>query len=287
MGLGFYLADVAVPYGSLYEPNLFGAYTACIAVLFLAMYTIDEQHRLGPLICFIIASAATGLSLSRAALVALAVGSVWVFWKARKNKVAERNRLSSLLPVTALILVMGITLVGGELQKRFSSLYTEGLQEETALVRYVVIYEALADFPTHPLLGSGTASLQLSFDWAEYLPDWSNEKAWVPNVFVRILHDTGLFGLAIFLGFVVSLWVRIRRNLRGWNTQIPVLVGLTAGALVYCVSFQFTDGTILAFSWIHLGFLATASVLMDAPGHGSMNNNRISDVPLEGGQGSK
>jgi O-antigen ligase len=286
MGVGFYLADVAVPYGSLYEPNLFGAYTACTAVLFLAVYMIEEHRRIGWLICFMLASVAAALSFSRAALIGLVIGSVWVFWMARKNKAADRHKLSSLLPLTALILVMGIMLVGGVLQKRFSSLYNEGLEEETALTRYVVIYEALADFPSHPLLGSGTASLQLSFDWSEYLPDWSSEKAWVPNVFVRILHDTGLLGLTAFLGFMVSLWLRIRRCLRGWNGQTPLLVGLAAGALVYCVSFQFTDGTILAFSWIHLGFLATAAILLDDSGHGSMNNNRISYVPPEGGQGS-
>jgi hypothetical protein len=287
MGLGFYLTDLAVPYGSLYEPNLFGAYTACTAVLFLALYMIEGHRRVGWLICFIITSLAAALSFSRAALVGMVVGSVWVFWSARKNKVAGRSKLSSLLPVTALILVMGIMLAGGELQKRFSSLYNEGLQEQTAIVRYIVIYQALADFPRHPLLGSGTASLQLSFDWADYFPDWTSEKAWVPNVFVRILHDTGLLGLTAFLGFAVSLALRIRRCLRGRNSQISLLVGLTAGALVYCVSFQFTDGTILAFSWIHLGFLATATILLDDSGHGSMNNNRISYVPPEGGQGSK
>jgi hypothetical protein len=43
-----------------------------------------------------------------------------------------------------------------------------------------------------------------------------------------------------------------------------ILLGLWAGALIYFITFQATDGTILAFSWIHFGLLASAATLSPA-----------------------
>jgi len=275
MGIGYYLVDVAAPYGSLYEPNLFGAYTAVCAVLFLALYLVGEKQSRGFLICYLVASLAAALSLSRAALIALVVASGWVFWRARRHETTQRSNLMSLVPVSALILIMGVTVVGGVVRERFADLFSQGLEEETALTRYVVIAEALKDIPNHPLLGTGTSSLQLSFEWTTYVPEWGNERAWIPNVIVRILHDTGLFGLSAFLAFVISLWLKIRQALRGRNSQLPMLVGLSAGALLYSISFQSTDGTILAFSWVHLGLLATAAILLNGVGDSSSNTGPL------------
>src|SRR4029077_17945552 len=73
MSIGQYLSDVAAPYGSMYEPNLFGAYSGCCAVLLLALYVAGGQNRTGHLACFLIAALASVLSFSRAALFALVI----------------------------------------------------------------------------------------------------------------------------------------------------------------------------------------------------------------------
>jgi O-antigen ligase len=267
MEVGQYLVDVAAPYGSLFEPNLFGAYTACCAVLFLALYLAESQHRVGYLICLIVASLAAVLSFSRGALLALVIAVGWVFWQAHHHRDARRSKLATLLPAFALILVIAASAMGGVLQERIANLFQQGLAEETTITRFLIIQESLQDVPNHLLLGSGTASLQLAFDWGKYIPEWTRDVTWVGNVGVRILHDTGLLGLTAFLGFLVSLWLKIRRRLRGRSSQVPMLVGLSAGALLYGISFQSTDGTILAFCWVHLGLLASAAILMDAPSH--------------------
>jgi hypothetical protein len=266
MGIGQYLVDVAAPYGSLYEPNLFGAYTAFCAVLFLALYVVGEKHRRGFLICYLVVSLAATLSLSRAAIVALVVVSGWVFWKARQHRTTQRNSLTFLIPVFALILIMGVTVVGGVMRERFGDLFNQGLEEETAVTRYVVIVESLKDIPNRLLLGNGTASLQLSFEWSRYIPEWESERAWVANVIIRILHDTGLLGLSAFLAFAFSLWLKVKQALRQQNSQLSMLIGLSAGVLLYGITFQFTDGTTLAFCWVHLGFLASAAILMNRVG---------------------
>jgi len=275
MEIGQYLVDVAAPYGSLYEPNLFGAYTACCAVLFLALYLGQAQHRVGYLICLVVASLAAVLSFSRGAFLALVVAAGWVFWHARHRRNARRSTLAMLLPAFAVILIIAASVMGGVLQERIGNLFQQGLAEETTITRFLSIQESLQDVPNHLLLGSGTASLQLSFDWGKYVPGWADDAAWVGNVGVRILHDTGLLGLTAFLGFLVSLWLKIRRRLRGWSSQVPMLVGLSAGALLYGISFQLTDGTILAFCWVHLGLLVSAAILMNGPSQNVVTEGKI------------
>jgi O-antigen ligase len=263
VAIGMYESNLTVPYGSMVEPNLFGAYAACCAVMFLALYLCEGQHRFGCLVCFLVASLATVLSYSRGALFALLVALGWVFWKARRLKKTRRNILSTFILAFALILAMASSVMGGGLLKRFGNLYQQGLEDETTVGRRLMIQAALQDVPEHPLLGSGTNSLGLSFD----VGGARGQGAWVGIVTVRILHDTGLLGLTVLAGFLVSLWRRIRRGLRGGNSHVPMLIALTAGALLYGISFHFTDGTMVAFCWVHLGLLASAAIFMEGPSH--------------------
>jgi O-antigen ligase len=280
-GMDFaYLVDVAAPYGSIFEPNLFGAYTGCCALLGLAVYLIGSR-RLRYLVCFLIASLASVLSLSRAALIALVIASAWVLWQARHATNKNRTRPATLALALAVILVIAVTAVGGVLKERFSDLFNQGFAEETAVTRLIVIVEALQEVPQHPLLGSGTASFQLSFDFGKYVPEWANNPAWVGNVIVRILHDTGFVGLATVVGLLGSVWWKIRGELQGRSYEISMLLGLSAGALLYSISFQATDGTILAFSWVHLGFLASAAILINGPKH-NINGGRIPQASASG-----
>lgn len=268
MEIGQYLVDIAAPYGSMYEPNLFGAYAGCCAVLCLAVYMI-EGHRLVHLLGFLVASLATVVSFSRAALLAFVVASGWVLWRAthRGNERQTRMKSINFLLGFGLILVVAASTAGGVLQERFTNLFQQGLAEETTITRLIVTEEALLEIPKHPLLGSGTASFNLSFNWARYVPEWASDKTWIGNAPLRILHDTGLLGLAAFLGFFVAAYRKIRPGLRSGRSQVPILVALSAGTLLYSISFQSTDGSVLAFTWVHLGFLASAAILIKGTGH--------------------
>jgi O-antigen ligase len=264
MEIGAYLFDVAATYGTMYEPNLFGAYTACSAVMFLAQYlTSGRRHRYRYLLCSLICSLATFLSYSRAALIAMVLGSGWVFWRTRRDANWNRNKILTLTLAGALIFAIAFSAIGGVLQERFGGLYYQGFAEDTTLSRLVVLQEALQEVPKHLFLGSGTASFNLSFDWAGYVPEWAGSPTWIANAPLRILHDTGLFGLATIVGFLFAVWRKIRSGLSVNASQNQMLLGLTAGTLVYFISFQSTDGSILAFLWVHLGFLASAAIVLN------------------------
>lgn len=263
METGAYFSDVAAPYGSLFEPNLFGAYAASCAVLFLSLYLGNSRHRSACMAGFLVASLATVLSLSRAVLVAFVFAIVWMVRKTRQVNRRWNWRAIILVPAVGLVLLLIVPSIRAVLQERFANLFYEGLAEETTVTRYIAMGEALQDIPAHPLLGSGTASFQLSFDWAKYVPQWTNNPTWIGNVVVRIAHDTGLVGLVLVLGFLISIWHRVRQNLHRRTPETPILLGLWAGTLLYCISFESTDGSMLAFTWVHLGFLASAAVLVN------------------------
>ena len=256
-----YFNTVSAPYGSMFEPNLFGAYTACTAVLFLALYLGQPHRRVLYLICFSIASAAALLSFSRAALLAVVAAMAFVLWKAQRFKPVGTKKQRRFILGFAVILLLAFAGTGGVLKERFASLFGNGLADETAITRFLMVGEALQEVPNHPLLGSGTASLQLSFDWSKYAPSWAGNGVWVGNVTARTLHDTGVVGLTTLLGFVISLGLAIRRGLLRQTSQTSMLIGLSAGALLYAISFQATDGTTLAFCWVHLGLLASATLI--------------------------
>jgi oligosaccharide repeat unit polymerase len=265
MEAGQYLANVAAPYGTLYEPNLFGAYSACCAAMMLSLYFLQRRHRAFYILSFLIASLATLVSFSRAALLALVVATAWVFWKGRQRHPLRIRRLIVLAValIAMLIVIVAITPIGGILQERLSNLLSQGLTEESTITRLLLLAESVQNIANHPLFGSGTASFQLFFDWSNFVPEWAGTAVWIGNFLIRILHDTGVFGLFMALGFIVSLVRKIHRGLRRPNSVLPYLLALCAGAVVYGITFQFTDGSTLAFCSVHLGVLASAAILSE------------------------
>ena len=59
-----------------------------------------------------------------------------------------------------------------------------------------------------------------------------------------------------------------------------MLVALSAGALLYAISFQATDGTLSAFPWVHLGFLASAAILINESNENAMPVGATAQVSI-------
>ena len=110
---------------------------------------------------------------------------------------------------------------------------------------------ALDDWRASPWLGRGTGS------FAQLHGVRVGTEAWLSNLVLHTMVDTGLVGLAI----QVSLFVLVAR--RAWRAaQVTVdpglaagLKALTLGFLVMVLAYQITDGTWLAVFWIHLALM--------------------------------
>jgi hypothetical protein len=110
---------------------------------------------------------------------------------------------------------------------------------------------ALNDWLASPVLGHGTGS------FVQLHGIRVGTAAWISNLILHTLVDTGLVGLVIQL----SLFVLVAS--RAWRaatiTRDPALAvglkALTLGWLVMVIAYQLTDGTWLAVFWIHLGLM--------------------------------
>jgi len=259
MTIGQY-GDTPAPYGLQYEANLLGSYSGALAVMMLVIYLYDHRRRF--LVGFAVALSGMAISLSRGALGATFIGLTAVAVFSLKKKLLTRQLLAGIAKATFCALLVVLPAVAPQYIERFNTMdIGEPAVDPNTLTRIVQVTSAFDEITKHPFMGGGTSSFQLAFDWQSLGEDWE-EQGWIGNTEMRVLHDTGIIGLVIFAAFLVSLYRRSRKVLKLQSN--PELVALLASVLVYCVSFQATEGTLLAFSWVHLGLIGCAIAIFGA-----------------------
>lgn len=251
-------------HGTQYEANLFGSYTACCAVMFVAFFLLSHEPRakFGWGLCITLVGAL--ISLARSVLFALPVAICFIVWIALKTGHLRIRRLLPLAVGVVLVLLAISPLLLNFVSERISTIdLSQPSVDDTTVVRLIQTAAALEDVRTHPIMGTGTASFQLLFNWDDYLPGMgadTDEGGWIGNSPIRILHDTGIVGLAIFALFLWTLASAARKAIRiAPRHSRNVLVALSAGVILYAITFQATEATILAFTWVQLGLLGAAA----------------------------
>jgi O-antigen ligase/polysaccharide polymerase Wzy-like membrane protein len=256
--------DVAGVYGTQYEPNLLGSYCGACAVMMLVMY-LKERKR-AYLIGYMLTFAGMAVSFSRGALLATSIALaavVLLSWQRRwlGGRVFFRMAGATVLMVA----LLGPILIPGYISRFSTVAGGDPTADPNTMFRVAQNMMGLEQFVASPILGTGTLSFALQFDWdtAGLSELGWEEKGWLSNTGGRILHDTGLVGFTLFCAMLGSLFVGARRVLQ--RDEHPELLALVLASLVYMISFQFTEGTLLAFSWVHLGLLGCAVALWRRP----------------------
>lgn len=255
--------EIPAIYGTQFESNLLGSYCAACLVLMVVMYfrKMDRKYLWG------IGCTYLGLlvSFSRAALFSAAVALVGLTVYTVVSRATNRATLLKVLAVFLLVSILVGAAVVPMYVQRFSTIETsDPMADANTRVRLLTLGVALQHILESPILGSGTSSFQLMFDTKEIGFFEEEGSGWISNTEVRLLHDTGVIGLAVFAWFVVYLVIRGIRDAR--RSRSPELSGLLLSSVVYLISFQATEGTLLAFSWVHLGLIATALAIYEKAG---------------------
>lgn len=254
MTIAQYGDNLSAPYGLQYEANLLGSTSGALSIMMLVMYLYEQRRRY--LVGFAIGFAGMAVSLSRGALGAtiIALGIVAIF--SLRKRLLTGQIMANVAKATLCALLVVLPAVVPQYSERFNTMdLGEPAVDPNTLTRIVQVSSAFDEVLKHPMLGGGTSSFQLSFDWQSLGEEWEDQ-GWIGNTEIRVLHDTGIVGLMIFFAFLVSLYRRSRKALK--LEVNPALVALLASAVVYCVSFQATEGTLLAFPWVHLGLIGCA-----------------------------
>lgn len=258
--VGQYSAGFEGTYGTQAEPNILGSYSACLAIILLVVYFSDGRKRGWVVWGFTISLAAIFVALSRGAFISFVFGSAVLFSLGLKRR---SFRIRKLLPIALGLAVVTapIALISGRnLEARFAGLFQGGAESDTETIGRLVAWGAsFEDIARHPIVGNGIASFQLLADVGQ-LPILG-DRPWVGNSIVRIVHDTGLVGLLLFLGIIVSVSRDLKSALAGQGPRKRLIAAMAAGCLVYVVAFLSTEATILAFFWVHIGLLASACSL--------------------------
>ncbi|HXA85978.1 MAG TPA: O-antigen ligase family protein [Candidatus Dormibacteraeota bacterium] len=258
--LGQY-GDIPATQGLQFEANILGSYSGALAVMMLVTYLYGRRRRF--LAGFALAFAGMAISLSRGAVGATLIGLLVVAFFSVRKRFLTRKLLFSVVKATLCALLLVLPAVLSQYTERFSTVdISDPTADPNTLTRVVQVGSAFEEVLKHPVLGGGTSSFQLAFDWQSLGAEWEDQ-GWIANTEMRVLHDTGLIGLVVFSAFLVSLYRRSRKVLKFESN--PELVALLASTVVYCIAFQATEGTLLAFTWVHLGLIGCAISGFSAP----------------------
>ncbi|MGC8837837.1 MAG: O-antigen ligase family protein, partial [Anaerolineae bacterium] len=258
---------VPVPYGTLLEGNIYCSHSMSLAVAYATLVLTRPGTRLfGPRLRWTdvglaVTLVAVALGMSRGAWLGLAVALVTALLITRR--LAHRLSRRLVLTAVALLALLGLLWLFVELAPRDIPLVDRlasftRLEEEVTVVGRLAKYQAaFTSWLERPIVGWGTGSMAVLY--AERGRRW----AWVSNLVLHLLLDTGIIGLALFGGFVAAL---LWRGARAAQTAGPtlhrrMLLALIAGFVGLLVAYQSTEATWLVLPWIHGGILAAAARL--------------------------
>ena len=255
-----------IPYGTFEEGNLFGSHSASWAiillmVIFAAERVHDSRKRqllrmagLGVLLLALL------LSLSRAAWIMFLAGATLVVIFECRNAWVQANRF--ILAMVALpLLIFGLLSITPYLPaslpfvNRLQSFLNLGF-DATFSARLSDWSMALEDWAQRPLTGWGPGSFFAIHGVLRAHP------AWISNLSVRLLQETGVIGLVAFGGFLATLLLPAIKTLRRGLDLMDrgILLGLIISyGVLLGLAYQSTDGIWLAASWVHAGLIAAGT----------------------------
>lgn len=271
---------IPVPYGTLFEGNIFGSHCMSIAVICLTFVFARQEIPLRTRprltsVCLAINILAMILSMSRGAWLAFAcAGSLaFVLIGKRMKGILQRVVVATFIMVAILFIMIliinalpaDIALVG-----RLRSLANLPA-ERTVIGRMNTFEMAISSWRERPWVGWGGGSMEPLHGLKR------PQLGWVSNLVIRLLLDNGIIGLGLFALFVVVLLWRAWRASK--RSQIGILrtmlVSLIASYVGLLIAYQATDAMLLGLPWIHVGLIASATGL--ANGYG-MDVNDEKDV---------
>jgi hypothetical protein len=268
MEIGQY-GDIPGTYGLNFEANILGAISAAAFVIMLIMYLKERRPILlwGTAITY----AGVVIALARAAILAAILALALLIVVAIKIKLADRGGVKKLAQVILITSLVLLPVMMPLYLERFKTLDVSGVSDisdmsefdSNTATRIIVIASAMDGIMAHPILGNGTASFQLLVTNEDMGFGDDDAGTWIGNTEMRVLHDTGLVGLGLLLWFMGALALRSWKILKDGSR--PELLALLFACVVYAVSFQATEGTLLEFFWVHMGLIGCAVSLYQRP----------------------
>jgi len=250
--------------GPISDPNGFAYVLA--SVLPLGGYLVATERRLRWLwvVCFALIAAAVAASLSRGALVGLAVV---VLWALLTGRIAARKALlgSAVLITVAVGVFILVSPVIGDRVERKQSYGSKNVSSRQAFYR-----GALAMAADRPLAGIGPARFGTEAEQYVKGNPVALENPVVHNSYLEILAESGIFALASFFAFLAATWRLLahgrRRSLSAGDRDGSRLASaLQSTLLVAVVSGMFISAQLTTPFWLLGGLAAIFAGVAERP----------------------
>jgi len=244
--------------GTLWEANIFGSFVAGIAVLSgsLLVSRVRTFQRELLLAVFVLALMALIASLTRAAWVGFAAGSILALGFLRGVRPHVVLCLAGFVAV-ALTLFFRADLGGvpQDVSARFATLPTIRA-DINAVSRLKNADLAVAEWRSKPWLGWGADGFHINH------PEILSA---LPSPQLATLYDTGVVGLVLFVGLVGALLFHsVRASARAGDERLGAMLGaLSIAAVAQLFAFQATDAFWLGFIWVYFGLMMGAVRLLE------------------------
>lgn len=262
------------PYGTFVEPDWYGIICMFYALIFLTLYYSTLKERKFYFSGMVISLLGLFFSFVRSAWLGFIGGAIFLLIHKKKCKLLKLSLSLYIKNTLILLFLLSIaTLLFSPLRvilkERFFSNYS-GSRISLENVRAKQMIMSFKAFLKHPMLGNGPGSACFDYLAEEYGEDTALEMinngevdqrscGFNPGIITTVLEDTGLIGLILFLIFIRSI---ISYNFK----MIPFLsddyslktLALLGGLVGLFVSYLFTQGFWLPFSWVFLAFNISA-----------------------------
>jgi O-antigen ligase len=197
-------------------------------------------------------------------LSAAAIVAVW--WRVQRPRALQLGGLALMVGLAllfqALAVFTGGHTTGGFLQlpSLLVSRVTEPISagyDFNMLGRIAISRATIASWSQQPLLGHGAGSINRL---SAVLPNGIQiTNIWNGNLVLFVLHDSGLLGLATFVGFAAVVWRRARRAIKHEAEPSSAAVALLVAGVALAFAYQFTHGLWLMYPYVYLGLLTAAT----------------------------
>ena len=259
------------PYGTFVEPDWYGTICMYLLLLFVPIYFDGKSMKHRKLYLAGLFFAFTGLFFSfvRAAWVGAVAGAgILVLYNIEKGVIkrqifAAAKKIVIFIFLSAIIVLVVPTL-RNVIRERIHPTHDTNAQLTLKNVRFLMMRISFKAFLQHPFIGNGPGSAGYAYlvnDYGEARATQliknpiplRGKEGFDPSIITTILSDTGILGMLAFLWLLNRI---IRINIRRINfledRSRSISIGLCAGFISLIVSYVFTQGLWLPFTWVFL-----------------------------------
>lgn len=254
------------PYGTLVESDWYGAICMFYALLFaLLCCTEIKKKKLSYFLMLNISVIGLFLSFVRAAWLGFIFGVLFSLFFKYKYKNLEFNMriyIRNLFIVSMIIFTMVIISpqIRSILKGRFSDLNSKN-------IRLVLMQRSIQTLQKHILIGNGPGSSSFSYLAQEKGKKYAKKFIKTKNALLKgnegfdhsiistVLTDTGIFGLIIFLLLIAKIIIFNFKAIPLLHQEYQLAgLGLFLGIIGLFISYIFTQGLWIPFTWVFLAF---------------------------------